>query len=367
MKEIIRKYKYILLPCIAAVLAGVGISFAAYTSIDSIRRVITTRESSEINAFFSNHMNEYPISEDTEITTKTVGFSDTADPKINITVSNYPGANPSRVNKRDIHYSFRATLLDKSGNPLSGDRIKEFQIEKNGSGKKYSFAAAENTDTEASVSVSDGVVMYTAELLPGGTATQDVFMIYMTAEAMQQVDIKVQAVPTDEASREATGRNALGRRLSFAVFQRRESSWSGSFTDDLAATDPKKLYGINYAVSGGGEGDITVTWNADYLEISPNFLSVYKDYITERNITENNETNTQNHIKLHIEADNAVDYFAIPFYRTQAAPETEGWNPGAGTGGSIVPDAGSTDGAYISYAFQPKEADTTNEETTTVE
>ena len=180
-------------------------------------------------------------------------------------------------------------------------------------------------------------------------------MIYMTAEAVQQVDIRVQAVPTDEASREATSEKELGRKLSFALFAQRESGWSGSFTDDLAATESKKLYGINYALSGGGEGDITVTWNADYLEISPNFLSVYASYITERNITDSNDTNTpkgENYIKLQIGADSAADYFAIPFYRTQAAPETEGWNP----------DAGSTDGAYISYSFQPLSAEPENAE-----
>lgn len=365
MSEIIRKYKYILLPCIAAILTGVGISFAAYTSMDSIRRVITTRESSEINAFFSNHMNEYPVGDESQITTKPVGFSDTKAPKLNVTVSNYPSANPGRVNKRDIHYSFRATLLDKSGNPLSGDLLKEFQIEKNGSGKVYSFSSADNMDIESAVNVSDGAIVYTAELLPGGTATQDVFMIYMTAEAMQQVNIKVQAVPADAASLEATGQNALGRILAPSVLEQREANWTGSFTDDLAATDSKKLYGINYAVSGGGEGDITVTWNADYLKISPHFLSVYASYITEPSITESNET--KNYIKLQIGADSPVDYFAIPFYRTQAAPETEGWNPNAGTGGSIVPDVGSTDGAYISYAFQPKEATTKNEETTVAE
>ena len=375
MVKLIRKYKYILLPCIAAVLEGVGVSFAAYTSMDSIRRVIITREATEVNAFYSNHMTEYPVGADSQITTKLVGFSDTDAPKLNITVSNYPNANPTRVNKRDIHYRFQAELLDKSGNPLSGDLLSKFQIERNGSGKKYSFAAAKNTDTEAAVSISDGVITYSSELLPSGTATQDVFMIYMTADAMEQVYIKVQAVPTDSTSQEATGQKALGRILSPTVFVQKDASWTGSFTDEQVSKDPKKLYGINYAVSGGGEGDITITWNADYLELSPDFWNVYANYITEQKITgsDGNESDTsenstpkgENYIKLHIEADDPVDYFAMVFYRTQAAPETEGWHPEAGTGGSIVPDASSAEGAYIRYSFQPKTEETTGETTTT--
>lgn len=361
MVKLIRKYKYILLPGIAAVLAGVGVSFAAYTSMDSIRRVIITREATEVNAFYSNHMNEYPVGVDSQITTKLVGFSDTDAPKLNITVSNYPNANPTRVNKRDIHYKFQAELLDKSGNPLSGNLLSKFQIERNGSEKKYSFAA-ENTDTDAAVIISDGVITYTSQLLPGGTATQDVFMIYMTADAMEQVDIRVQAVPTDSTSQEATGQKALGRILSPTVFVQKDASWTGSFTDEQASTDPKKLYGINYAVSGGGEGDITITWNADYLDISPNFLDVYQNCITGPTTGENN---TDRSITISIGPNDPSDYFAITFFRTKAAPETEGWNPEAGTGGSIVPDASSAEGAYIRYSFQPKTEETTGETTTT--
>ena len=349
MKKIIPRKKFILLLCIAAMLACVGVSFAAYTSADSIRRVITTGQSSEILSFYSNHMNAYPIGEDSEITTKVISFTDTDNPKIMITVCNYPQANPSRVNKRKINYSFQAVLLDTEGNllsesPLSGI-LSDFKIEKNSSGKQYSFAASANTDVEASVNIVDGQVVFQAEMLPGGNGTQISYTIYLPAEYMEKVTILVKAEPTDDSSKQATSQNALGRILSPMVINNKGANWVGNFTDELASTDSKALYGINYAISGAGEGDITVKWNEEYLNISPNFLSMYSSYIT---------AHETNYVILHVGGENSDDYFSVQFYRTQAAPEKEGWNQSAGTGGSIVPDAGSAEGAYISYEFQPK-------------
>ena len=345
----IHRHKFILLLCLIAVLACVGVSFAAYTSVDNIRRVITTMQSSEMLCFYSNHMNPYPMGEDTEITTKIISFTDTDNPNIMITVCNYPQANPGRVNKRDIHYSFQALILDTEGNPLSEGALKnilsELKIERNGSGKQYSFSASANADVETSVSIVDGQVVYQSELLPGGVSSQNIYTIYLPAAYMEQVNIQVKAEPIDEVSKQATSKKALGRILSPILITNKGADWSGSFTDDLAVTKSKELYGINYAVSGAGEGNIKVMWNSEYLEISPNFMTMFSSYITEQGT---------DYVIMNVGGENSDDYFSIQFYRKKAAPETEGWNQNAGTGGSIVPDAGRTDGAYISYEFQPK-------------
>lgn len=344
MKRSNGRHKYILLCVLVAILAGVGVSYAAYTSVASIRRVITTKKVTDLLYFSSNHMIAYPIEDDSKITTKVISFSDTDFTKINITVCNYPQTSSNRVCKKDIVYSFSATLLDTDGKPLTEgtnkDLVSFFSVEKNGDGNYKSF------------SITNGQATFQGQTLPAKVRTQDVFSIYLPKEYLEQVTILVKAVPEDAASSEATKQNALGRVLAPMTSVNQSSYWTGSFTDDLAQTDSKSLYGFNYVVSGAGEGYITITWNAEYLKLSSNFLTMYDAFIEERSISSEQK---MNYIKLHVGGLDSNDNFSMQFYRTKAAPKSEGWSATAGIGGSVVPDSALSDGAYISYAYQPKE------------
>lgn len=346
MKRINPKSKYIpllCLGCLGVLLASIGLTFAAYTSVDSIRRVLSTRQSTQVLSFYSNHMVSYPVDKEGEITVKLISFTDRVNGQIGITVCNYPPTNPSRINKKDIQYSFRLILEDEQGTRLdsdsnriivpgtsvtAGDLMKQYAVQKVGDSQSFSF---ENT----------GEVVFSNEQLTGGTASLNKYVVTFPGDYLEYVRIRVQAIPSDEASRDATSQTSLGRILVPTLLQSQGASWTGSFTDDCVTTDSTSLYGINYAVSGVGEGVVTITWNSTYLKISPKFLSEYKDIITKK----------ENSIDLQVGGSNQVDYFAIPFYRILPAPSEEGWNQNAGTGGSIVPDKNSQEGAYISYVF----------------
>lgn len=352
MKRIDPKSKYfplLCLGCLGVLLASIGLTFAAYTSVDSIRRVLSTRQSVQVLSFYSNHMVSYPVDKENEITVKLISFTDRTNSQIGVTVCNYPPTNPSRINKKDIRYKFQLILEDEQGTRLNsdsnriivpgtsvtaGDLMKQYAVQKVGDGQSYSFENA-------------GEVVFSNEELTGGTASLNKYVITIPGNYLEYVRIRVQAIPLDEASREATSQTSLGRILVPTLLQSQGANWTGNFTDENVTSHDKfpKLYGINYAVSGVGEGVVTITWNVAYLKISPKFLSEYQDIITVK----------ENSIDLQVGGSNQVDYFAIPFYRVQPAPSTEGWNQNAGAGGSIVPDKNSQEGAYISYVFTAKQ------------
>lgn len=81
--------------------------------------------------------------------------------------------------------------------------------------------------------------------------------------------MRVTATPTNQAELKP-----LSAKLGVIYINNNTSAtWTGTFIDN--ATSPKDLDGFNYRLSGSGEGTVTLTWNTNYVDISPWFKNTY--------------------------------------------------------------------------------------------
>lgn len=81
--------------------------------------------------------------------------------------------------------------------------------------------------------------------------------------------MRVTATPTNQAELKP-----LSAKLGVIYINNNTSAtWTGTFIDN--ATSPKDLDSFNYRLSGSGEGTVTLTWNTNYVDISPWFKNTY--------------------------------------------------------------------------------------------
>lgn len=110
----------------AAVLLGLGVltliiygSFAAYTSFNSVKRVVSTGTQSD-TMFGSNYLSPLNLS-DTNYPVKRISLSDDTNCTFTVLVGNYVWGDESLYNPKDITYTVTAKLLSMDGGDLSAD------------------------------------------------------------------------------------------------------------------------------------------------------------------------------------------------------------------------------------------------------
>lgn len=97
------------------------------------------------------------------------------------------------------------------------------------------------------------------------------FVLTFDKSQLTKSDIymRVTATPTNQAELKP-----LSAKLGVIYINDNTSAtWTGTFIDN--ATSPKDLDGFNYCLSGSGEGTVTLTWNTNYVDISPWFKNTY--------------------------------------------------------------------------------------------
>ena len=140
------------------------------------------------------------------------------------------------------------------------------------------------------------------------------FVLTFDKSQLTKSDIymKVTATPTDQAELKP-----LSAKLGVIYINDNTSAtWTGTFIDN--ATSPKDLDGFNYRLSGSGEGTVTLTWNTNYVDISPWFKNTYKLTISKDSSGIATAT-----LKVNSAEKNQYD---IQFYRTNGINANEVWS-----------------------------------------
>ena len=233
----------------AAVLLGLGVltliiygSFAAYTSFNSVKRVVSTGTQSD-TMFGSNYLSPLNLS-DTNYPVKRISLSVDTNCTFTVLVGNYVWGDESLYNPKDITYTVTAKLLSMDGGDLSVDCSS---IKMNGT----SFGAT-------------GELTEKSQKLSTGKAATNEYKFEMPGSLKDKVKIQIVAEP-DDSSKEAVNNQKLAAILSFSGYEA-VKNWTGHFLDSKNK-NPDQYDAFNYEISGNGSGSVTVVWE-DSLQLS---------------------------------------------------------------------------------------------------
>lgn len=247
----LKRYCVIVCLVIVGILVIEGISFAAYTNFNSVKRVISTVKTDDTR-FSSNYLSlvnlettEYPLR---RISPTEVAGSDVTNYSFTVQICNYVFGNMMLYNNYNISYSFFVKLVTKDNSGTLPDGVEKITV--NGT------------------SIGSSGEMAIDDMLTGGSAASHSYIIIVPETLKDVVNLEIAAIPKGEDSRSAVDNQKLAANISLSTFTPSEN-WTGKFIDnqniDVSAYD-----GFNYEISGNGSGTITLKWT-DNLQLSPWF------------------------------------------------------------------------------------------------
>ena len=289
IKKLKRSWLAIWIAFAAAALSTIGV-LAAYTSVSSVKRVVSTQKGAGM-LFSSNYLtideNDLP---------RMITFSSMENsPCVTVNVCNYPQT-MIKHNDKDITYTITVELVDSGGNAVTS---ADYSVEYNGEKKTFE---------------SNSKIEFSPLKLTADDFNKHEFVLTFDKSQLTKSDIymKVTATPTDQAELKP-----LSAKLGVIFINDNTSAtWTGTFIDN--ATSPKDLDGFNYRLSGSGEGTVTLTWNTNYVDISPWFKNTYKLTISKDSSGIATAT-----LKVNSAEKNQYD---IQFYRTNGINSSEQWS-----------------------------------------
>ena len=211
-------------------------SFAAYTSFNSVKRVVSTGTQSD-TMFSSNYLSQMNL-DDESYPVKRISLAEKdRSCTFVVQVCNYIWGDSKRYNLNDITYNVTAQLYAMDGGKLP-DNITNIKM----------------NDTSFGI---NGTCTLENQKLETGSAKKNGYQFVIPTDLKDKVKIQVVAEPSDE-SKESVNRQKLAAVFSFADYEA-VKSWTGQFLDSKE-NDPDEYDAFNYEISGNGAGTVTVTW-----------------------------------------------------------------------------------------------------------
>ena len=276
---------------LAAILAVIAISFAAYTSLSSAKRVVTVKGTEQL--FTSDVLMEFQ--QDSQIQTRVISFGE-EDKVFSVMVSNHLQGDTTKYDTKNIPYTLNVELLDTDGHSVTDSNVYS-KLSVNGTGMVSNSVSLQN------------------QKLNGGAAQNKTYTFRLDSEILNY-RIKITAETTRSEYK------SLGRIISFTT-NTTATDWSGSFVEaEKTAVDGNKELGIiNYKISGQTEGDYVLSWDSSRVEIDQWCLH---NMTTEKPVQNGNTES----VTLHLGAEGKPKQYLITFYRTYAEQDltTENWD-----------------------------------------
>lgn len=293
IKRLKKSWLTIWIVAAVAALSTIG-GMAAYTSISSVKRVVSTQKGVG-NLFSSNYLEEgssFPL--------KNVTFSsDKIAPTVTVNVCNFPQTK-IKHSDADITYTLTITLVDSSGTEISDfTNLGDYSV-------KY------GDDTQPFL-VSNKPITYT-KTLSSSDFSQDNFTLSFDISQLTTPSVYMKLVATPSSP---TDLPTLSATIGVSYVKPYSASWSGQFTD--SADKPSDLDGFNYRLSGSGSGTIILSWNTKYIEISKWFLEENTD-----NLTYDTDKSPVASITLRVDS-SVQNQYDIQFYRVNGISANESW------------------------------------------
>lgn len=212
-------------------------SYGAYTNFDSVKRVVSTKESQSDIMFSSNYLSQLNLS-DKNYPVKRISLSENDETcTFTVLVCNYVWGDETRYNPKDIEFDITAQLFSMDGGTLSNG-ITKIKM-KNKNFDEY------------------GACTLKGEKLRSGSANSLSYQFEIPADLKDKVKFQIIVTPSDE-SKAAVNSQQLAAILSFAEYKVNKN-WTGHFID-AKTKDPDSYDAFNYEISGNGAGTVTIKW-----------------------------------------------------------------------------------------------------------
>lgn len=243
MKETI--WKWIKQYRVAAGIFSIGMlilivsgSFAAYTSFNSVKRVVSTERRSD-TMFGSNYLTLLNLTDNNYSIRRITLSEEDGKNTFTVKVCNYAWGDESLYNTKDITYTVQAKLI-----AMDGGKLPE---------------SITNISINAIPFKANGECELTSQKLSAGKASENTYRFELPAELKNKIEIQIVVEPTSE-SEEAVNSQKLAAVISFADYES-VKSWTGHFLDSQAnGRTPADYDAFNYEISGNGAGTVTMTW-----------------------------------------------------------------------------------------------------------
>ena len=243
MKETI--WKWIKQYRVAAGIFSIGMlilivsgSFAAYTSFNSVKRVVSTERRSD-TMFGSNYLTLLNLTDNNYSIRRITLSEEDGKNTFTVKVCNYAWGDESLYNTKDITYTVQANLI-----AMDGGKLPE---------------SIANISINAIPFNANGEWELTKQELRAGKARENTYRFELPAKLKNKIEIQIVVKPTSE-SEEAVNSQKLAAVISFADYES-VKSWTGHFLDSQAnGRTPADYDAFNYEISGNGAGTVTMTW-----------------------------------------------------------------------------------------------------------
>ena len=313
---------------IAAVSLGTMVTYAAYTRITIVKRVVSTTEGAG-NLFSSNYLNTNTSS---IMTTSSASYMvENYNAVVTLDIYNYdtPKRIPFFKNLSSLDYKIEVKLVkDSSGAELTeADKNRiDGDPDNNVAGLIYSFnGTALNNSNQYTV-------MLDHESISSTSASANQYRLIFDKSEISEADapgymMYIKATPASGTELKVL-QGYIGVKMKSSI----PSGWYGELVE--ANSTEEGYDGYNYEIKGSGVGKLTVTYNSDKLTPNKYFFdddsltfivngnkvkggSSETDYITP-GPDETGDFNTSSiTLLLDSTVDNALSRLIIQFYKTQ--------------------------------------------------
>ena len=288
-------YKIAICLLMLVAIAALSFSFAAYTSFNTAKRVVSTTKAEDVR-FSSNYLVLTDINDNT-LTSRKVTATDNEDTSsFTLQICNYIYGNEAMFNSKAIKYTLKVKIV-----VLDLDEVELNQIKIDG--QSFSTENKDITDT-----------------LSGGVANKNDYVFSFPESYKSKIRFEIFAIPTDE-TKSATNDKQLSANITLSTLVI-SNGWSGKFIDNKDI-QVKDYDGFNYELSGKGSGVIKLTVDEK--------LCLSKWFITDNCIpdpvvnTKEDGTKTYSYF-LYVPED--VETFQFQLYRNKDKPidNETGWS-----------------------------------------
>ncbi|MBE6874866.1 MAG: hypothetical protein E7493_13335 [Ruminococcus albus] len=267
---------------IAAMIFGTFVSYAIYTEVSSVKRVVTTKSAPKV-LFSSNCM--YNTTYERRMPAE----------EFNVNVCNYDQNSPDMPNSVDINYILTAQLRVKYNgtimtfselrNALGEDtaaynsyvtKAEGYSIGKAQDNNSAGIIASPDMDNFSDHSSSDYTIVYGSaeayEVLDGGSSSIDKFKVIVPASDFEKTDpefyVYVEAEPQGDSSLTPISTLLYGSKNIVIT-----ASWSGTLAERNTNKIDYDFY--NYVITGSGSGTLDIMWDPEWFEVNDFFFSNY--------------------------------------------------------------------------------------------
>lgn len=336
---------------IVAVLAFTTIVSAEYIANKNRVRRVAANVANEGQQFSSNYL----ATGSTEIKKASFNAGEGGYCVIPVTIWNHSVTNPTKAYQGALPYKLEAWLVsDVSGTLISqnADILTTYPVEYSTDGTNYSAFTSLPYDVSKGYYYSNANLTFNTKDSSGNYQVGE-YTFYIrfpdtVLAASPNLYVMVKATP-DNTNDFVSISAIMGTQKAGTILSR---GWTGGFSDNITYTD---YDAFNYVISGSGESVITLSWCADYIEMSEINLAQYgwtATDITSEHTTKNGVEGKWKTLTFTANSDEedtdgniiGINRYAIQFYMT-GDPATD---YGSGTEGAN--SFWTTVNSYVSFS-----------------